>query len=95
MVGTLVGQGDASPVRRGVTVPLHITGPFAAPKVKPEINASTIIDNAPALLEKGGLGKILGGSKPADQGAPADSPATSPQSPEKKLLKGLGGMLGL
>ncbi|ATX79144.1 AsmA family protein [Mariprofundus aestuarium] len=97
VVGTLVGQGDTSPVRSGLTVPLHITGPFAAPSVKPEISASTIIENAPALLNKGKvggtLGKILGGgNKPANQPAPADQPA--PQSPEKKLLKGLGGAFG-
>jgi len=98
VVGTLIGQGDSSPVRKGLTVPLHITGPFAAPKVRPEISAKTLIENAPALLNKGkvggALGKILGGrggSQPAGQ-----QPATQPEqpvSPEKKLLKGLGGMI--
>jgi len=78
-------------------VPLHITGPFAAPRVRPEINAKTLIENAPALLEKGkiggALGKILGGSQ-GSQPAPADQqPATQPDSPEKKILKGLGGMI--
>ncbi|NWF39650.1 AsmA family protein [Mariprofundus sp. NF] len=100
VVGTLKGQGDASPVRRGLTVPLHISGPFAAPSVKPEISASTLIDNAPALLKKGkvggALGKILGGDKAAGT-APADQTAEQPAAPEsreKKLLKGLGGALG-
>jgi len=93
VVGSLVGQGDTSPVRRGLTVPLHITGPFAAPSVKPEISASTLIDNAPALLNKGkvggALGKILGSGK-----TPANQDAPPPESPEQKLLKGLGGALG-
>ena len=98
VVGTLIGQGDTSPVRSGLTVPLHITGPFAAPSVKPEISASTIIENAPALLNKGkvggALGKILGGDQPANQDAPTDQTAPPPQSPEKKILKGLGGAFG-
>ncbi|ATX82443.1 AsmA family protein [Mariprofundus ferrinatatus] len=98
VVGTLIGQGDSAAVRRGLTVPLHITGPFDAPSVKPEISASTIIENAPALLNKGkvggALGKILGGGAPANQDAPADQPAPPPESPEKKLLKGLGGAFG-
>lgn len=99
VVGTLVGQGDASPVRRGLTVPLHITGPFSSPSVKPEISASTLIDNAPALLNKGkvggALGKILGGGKaPESPAAPDDQAAPPAESPEKKLLKGLGGAFG-
>ncbi|OIO72390.1 MAG: hypothetical protein AUJ57_05825 [Zetaproteobacteria bacterium CG1_02_53_45] len=97
VVGTLIGQGDASAVRKGITVPLHITGPFDAPRVRPEINAKTLMENAPALLEKGkvggALGKILGGRQ-GSQPAPADQqPATQPESPEKKILKGLGGMI--
>ncbi|GAV19298.1 AsmA protein [Mariprofundus micogutta] len=99
VVGTLIGQGDSSPVRKGLTVPLHITGPFASPKVRPEISAKTLIQNAPALLNKGkmggALGNILGGKKGA-QAAPADQPASQPEqpvTPEKKILKGLGGMI--
>ncbi len=90
VVGTLKGQGG-SMLRKGLTVPLHITGPFASLKVRPEINARTLIDNAPALLNKSKIGsklnKILGGGKQG--GAPAQ-PASSPQ---KELLKGLGSMI--
>ena len=100
VVGTLIGQGDATPVRKGLSVPLHITGPFDSPKVRPEINAKTLIQNAPALLKKGKIGGVLGGllgGKPAAEPQPADSqPAAAPAepvSPEKKLLKGLGGMI--
>lgn len=98
VVGTLIGQGDATAVRKGLTVPLHITGPFAAPKVRPEINAKTLIDNAPALLEKGKIGGVLGnilGGKPAAEQPPTEAqPAPAePVAPEKKILKGLGGMI--
>ncbi len=96
VIGSLKGQGG-SMLRKGLSIPLRITGSFDAPKVRPEINARTLIDNAPALLNKGkfggALGKILGGGKqntaPAQQGgAPAQ-----PESPQKKILKGLGGLI--
>jgi len=97
VVGSLKGQGD-SLLRKGLTIPLHIYGPFDAPKVTPIINAKTLMKNAPALLNKGGLnvggklGKILGGDKPA---APQGDtqPQAEPQSPQKQLLKGLGGLI--
>jgi len=62
VIGVLKGQGDTG-MHRGLTIPLHIKGPFAAPKIRPEINARTLIDNAPALLNKGKLGGVLGGAK--------------------------------
>jgi uncharacterized protein involved in outer membrane biogenesis len=100
VVGTLTGQGDAVPLRKGLSVPLHITGPFENPKVRPEISAKTLIENAPALLNKGkiggALGKILGGKKAADQGTPTGStqPAEQPsEKPIDKLRKGLGGLI--
>jgi len=95
VVGTLKGQGD-SVMRKGLSVPLHITGPFDAPKVRPEINARTLIDNAPALLNKGNIGGALGGllgGKGGNTPLPAqDQPAAQPASPAKQLLKGLGGV---
>ncbi len=98
VVGTLIGQGDATPVRKGLTVPLHITGPFDAPKVRPEISAKMLIENAPALLNKGkvggALGKILGGKgSNQPEGQQPASQSEQPVPPEKKLLKGLGGMI--
>jgi len=94
VVGTLKDQGD-SVMRKGLSVPLHITGPFYAPKVRPEINARTLIDNAPALLNKcnigGALGGLLGG-KGGSQPPAQEQPATQPASPAKQLLKGLGGV---
>ncbi|MFQ5518677.1 MAG: AsmA family protein [Mariprofundus sp.] len=101
VVGSLKGQGD-SVLRKGLSVPLHITGPFESPKIRPEINARTLIDNAPALLNKGGvggaLGNILGGKKGGadagqDAAQPQSQPEATPEPPQKKLLKGLGGMI--
>jgi len=94
VVGTLKGQGG-SMLRKGLTIPLRITGPFAAPKIRPEINARTLIDNAPALLNKGkiggGLGKMLGGGKSAAPASPGKQ--AQPEPPQKQILKGLGGMI--
>ncbi len=96
VVGTLKGQGG-SMLRKGLTIPLRITGPFSAPKIRPEINARTLIDNAPALLNKGkiggGLGKMLGGGKPAAPASQGKQPQAQPEPPQKQILKGLGGMI--
>ncbi len=90
VVGTLKGQGDTY-LRKGLSVPLHIYGPFDAPKIKPIINAKTVIQNAPALLNNGGLNKLLGGAADAHS-SPAQDEA-KPESPQKQLLKGLGGLI--
>jgi len=95
VVGSLKGQGDTF-LRKGLTIPLHIYGPFDAPKITPIINAKTLIQNAPALLNRaaphigGTLGKILGGGK---QAAPQGEVQPQPESPQKQLLKGLGGLI--
>jgi len=100
LVGTLSGQGDTVAVRKGFSVPLHITGPFAAPKVKPEMDAATILQNVQGASggKVGGvIGQILQGGKqapaeqpksaPAEQQAPAQKPA-----PEQKIQKALEGL---
>ena len=87
VVGTLIGQGDAVPVRKGLTLPLHITGAFADPKIRPELNAKALIQNAPTLLNKGGLGALLGGKKGTQS-----SPQKPERSPEQKILRGLQGV---
>lgn len=100
VVGTLKGQGDIVPLRKGLSVPLHISGPFENPNIRPEINAKTLIENVPALLNKGKigdiLGKILGGKKAADQGVPADPEQAAEQQPTKPvdiIRKGLRGLI--
>lgn len=96
VVGTLTGQGDTVKLRKGLSVPLHISGPFAAPKVRPEVDASTLIENAPALLQnkggvKGALGSVLGGGKPPAGTSPGTKPAAP--APEKKIQDAIGGLL--
>ena len=66
VVGTLKGQGG-SMLRKGLTVTLHISGTFDAPKVSPEINARTVRANEPHVVKKGKIGgwrgKGLGGGE--------------------------------
>lgn len=101
VVGTLKGQGDAVPLRKGLSVPLHISGPFESLKIQPEINAKTLIENAPALLNKGKVGraldKILGGKNAADQSVPAGSTQPEESQPARKpieeLRQGLKGLI--
>jgi len=101
LVGTLTGQGDTVAVRKGFSVPLHITGPFAAPKVKPEMDAATILQNVQggSSGKVGGvIGQILQGGQqaPAEQPkqAPAEqqAPAAQPPAPEKQIKKALEGL---
>jgi len=100
VVGTLAGQGDTVTLRKGLSVPLHISGPFAAPKVRPEISAKSLIENAPALLDKKGnlgskLGAILGQPPAQSTPAPADpaQPAPPPATPDQQMRKAIGGLL--
>jgi len=99
VVGSLSGQGDTLTLRKGLTVPLHISGPFAAPKIRPEINAKTLIENAPALLNKKGgvLGKILGGKSSGNTSGAGSEKAQpkspQPAAPEKKIRDAIGGLL--
>jgi len=98
VVGTLQGQGSSF-LRPGLSIPLHIYGPFESPKIKPIINAKTLIQNAPALLNKGAhniggsLGKLLGGGNRTKPATPSSQPQAQPESPQKQLLKGLGGLI--
>ncbi len=60
LVGTLVGQGDTATVRKGLAVPLRVHGPLASPKVTPEIDVRSLIENAPAAVDRlidGGKGQ--------------------------------------
>jgi len=93
LVGSLVGQGDSEIVRKGLEVPLRLTGPINAPKVKLEVSIESLLGNREAIQEiirdpKGMLRGILGGGmqgRPAaDQGAQAQ-PQSSPAQPAKPL----------
>jgi len=105
LVGSLIGQGDTLTVRKGLSVPLHIYGPFASPKIKPELDAQSVLENAGGVLGSGasGVGGVLGGignvlrGKHAQPSKSKSSKAKSkpqPVTPEQQLQKGLQGILG-
>jgi len=99
LVGTLSGQGDTVAVRKGFSVPLHITGPFAAPKVRPEMDAATILQNVQGGGGKVGgvIGQILQGGQqpkqaPAQQPSQQQQPPAQPAAPEQQIKKALEGL---
>jgi len=104
LIGSLKGQGDTVTARKGISVPLHISGPFNAPKVRPEMDAQSVMDNVGALGGKGGkiggvLGSILGGGKatpPATQPGSTPAQGTPAQQPNQKqeMQKAIQGLLG-
>ncbi|MDQ6966289.1 MAG: AsmA family protein, partial [Mariprofundaceae bacterium] len=80
LVGTLVGQGDSEAVRKGLEVPLRLSGPLNAPKVKLEVTLESLLGNREAIQEivkdpKAALRNLLGGVLP---GQPAPKPNTQP-----------------
>jgi hypothetical protein len=93
LVGTIVGQGDTVTARKGLSVPLVITGPFASPKIRPDINAQTIIQG---LQQGGGLGGLIQGlqqPKQAPKSAPQSAPEQNPPSPQQQLRKAIEGLI--
>jgi len=88
LVGSLAGQGDTEAARKGLVIPLRITGPLDAPRVKVEMNIKTLMGNVGNIKEilKGGKGGLKGilkgvlkGQSPASGSvAPAAPPAPSP-----------------
>lgn len=102
LVGTLVGQGDTVTVRKGLSVPLRIRGPFISLRVTPEIDPATLIENIGAVKGGGlkGLKEAITGGKPAPAQPPADQqtteqqPADQKKRPEQQIQKALEGLLG-
>jgi len=105
LVGSLVGQGDTLTVRKGLSVPLHIYGPFSSPKIKPELDAKSVLENAGGLMGSGasgvggmlgGLGGLLGAEKAQpSKSKPAEiKPNSPPMTPEQKIQKSIQGVLG-
>jgi len=102
LIGSLVGQGDTLTVRKGLSVPLHIYGPFASPSIKPELDAKSVIENAGGLMGSGasGVGGVLGGLLGGKKAQPANSqpakvkPKSQPLTPEQQMQKGMKGLLG-
>ncbi|MDQ6951574.1 MAG: AsmA family protein [Mariprofundales bacterium] len=102
LVGTLIGQGDTMAVRKGLSVPLGISGSFNHPKIRPEIDTATLINSISTLLKGNGkpgggaadalIGSRLGGGNPpAATGAttPAPTPQQKLQGALKSLFQGL------
>jgi len=102
LIGSLVGQGDTLTVRKGLSVPLHIYGPFASPSIKPELDAKSVLENAGGLMGSGAggvggvLGNLLGGknTQPAKHKPAEIKPKSQPLTPEQQIQKGLKGILG-
>lgn len=83
LVGTLVGQGDTETVRKGLEVPLRLTGPLDNPKVSLEVNLQSLINNRAAIQQiiknpKGALGGLLGGGA---SGQPSGNQGSSQSQP--------------
>ncbi len=96
LVGTLTGQGDTVTVRKGLSVPLRIRGPFASPRITPEVDPATLIENID-VIRRGGAGNILKGLKESVTGSgqkPAKQAGQKKPSAEKEIQKALEGLMG-
>ncbi|MDX8409028.1 MAG: AsmA family protein [Mariprofundales bacterium] len=91
LVGTLIGQGDTMAVRKGLSVPVAITGSFNNPKIRPEIDPMTLIKSVGGLL-KGGAGSIGGVLKGVGKGA--GTLIQGAGGGVGSLLGGVGGLVG-
>jgi len=92
LVGTLTGQGDTVTVRKGLSIPLRIKGPFASPRVIPEVDPASLIENIGAI-RGGAVGNVLKGlekPQPATQ-TPQQQPKKA--TPEQKMQKALEGLI--
>ncbi len=88
LVATLVGQGDQAGGRKGVTIPLHIKGPFDAPSITPELDAQSVVGGVQDALKGGNPLKALG-QNPAAGAVPANPT----QAAKEKVNKALGGLI--
>ena len=102
LVGTLTGQGDTLTVRKGLSVPLRIRGPFSSPRITPEIDPATLIETIDVIRSGGGgnllkgLGKVLMGGGEKSQPPTADKPQQKqPQktTPDQQIQKALEGLI--
>lgn len=101
LTASLPGAGGGKiAVRKGLSVPLHIRGPLNAPRISPEISASTILENVGGIAGSAtegagkavkGVGKgvqgVLGGGKSSDTSG--QQPPASNEKPIEKILKGI------
>lgn len=93
LVGTLTGQGDTVTVRKGLSVPLRIRGPFSSPRITPEVDPATLIENIGAI-RGGGVGEILKGATGQTTGQKQPAPAEQKkQTPEKQIKKAIESLI--
>lgn len=103
LVGTLTGQGDTLTVRKGLSVPLRIRGPFSSPRITPEIDPATLIENIDVIRSGGGgnllkgLGKVLTGEGEKPEPAAPEPPQQQQQqqktTPDQQIQKALEGLI--
>jgi len=100
LVGTLTGQSDTVTVRKGLSIPLRIKGPFASPRVIPEVDPASLIENID-VIRSGGGGNILKGLEKVITGraeekpqpaTPAEQQEPQKATPEQKMQKELEGL---
>jgi len=100
LVGSLAGQGDTEAARKGLVIPLRITGPLDAPRVKVEMDIKTLMGNVGNIKDilKGGKGGLKGILKGVLQGGPASgnpapdatpAPSQAPAKPVDQILRKL------
>ncbi|MDQ6953878.1 MAG: AsmA family protein [Mariprofundaceae bacterium] len=109
LIGSLIGQGDTLTVRKGLSVPLRISGSFSSLKIRPDIDVQSLFENAAGLVGSGGsaagglvngvlggVGSLLGGKKeaPVKNKAVPKQPKAQPETPQQQLQKGIGNLLG-
>jgi len=86
LVGTLVGQGDTATARKGLAVPIRISGPLNTPKISLDVSIKTLMQNPQALKEQvKGIKGLLKGGKKGLGGSGKDL--------RQRLRKGLGSLL--
>jgi len=86
LVGTLVGQGDTATARKGLAVPIRISGPLNTPKISLDVNIKTLTQNPQALKEQvKGIKGLLKSGKKGLGGSGKDL--------RQQLKKGLGSLL--
>jgi AsmA protein len=86
LVGTLIGQGDTVAARKGLAVPIRITGPFSSPKLSLDVDLKSLMRDPEAIREtiRGAKETIRNLKQPLKGGD---------GGVREKIKKGLGGLL--
>ena len=103
LVGSMAGQGDTETARKGLVIPLWITGPLDAPKVKVEMDMKTLLGNVANVKDlirkgKGGgwkniLKGVLRGGSATGNPEPSTAPTPTPAKPVDQIRQKLKGLI--